>query len=104
MVNFTTYFGRFGIAMWWKIILVLFALFVAVTLIRAIFFKPKKVDGVKIGDVDIDEMKVAEHLSGAIKFKTVSRASKDEVDWDEFEKFHQYLDETYPLIRENTVN
>ena len=89
--------------MWWKIILLLFALFVAVTLIRAIFFKPKKVDGVKIGDVDIDEMKVAEHLSGAIKFKTVSRASKDEVDWDEFEKFHQYLDETYPLIMENTV-
>lgn len=103
MVDFTTYLGRFGIDMWWKILLVLFALFVAVTLIRAIFFKPKKVDGVEIGDVDIDEMKVAEHLSGAIKFKTVSRSNRDEVDWDEFEKFHKYLDETYPLIRENTV-
>lgn len=48
--------------MWWKIILILLALFIIVTLIRAIFYKPKKIEGVKIEDANIDENKVAEHF------------------------------------------
>ena len=89
--------------MWWKILLILFAAFIVITLIRAIFYKPKRFDGVKIEDVDIDEMKVAEHLSQAIQCKTISRSDPDETDWSEFEKFHKFLDEAYPLIKQNTV-
>lgn len=89
--------------MWWKIILILFAVFIAVTLIRAAFFKPKKVEPVKIKDADIDGMRVAEHLSQAIQFKTISKPGDVDVDWDEFKKFHSFLEETYPLIAKNTT-
>ncbi len=89
--------------MWWKIILILFALFIVVTLIRAALFKPKKIDAVNIKKVKIDENKVAEHLSKAIQFKTISKKLDEGVDWDEFFKFHQYLDETYPLVAKNTT-
>lgn len=89
--------------MWWKILLAVLGLFILVTLIRAAFFKPKKVNGVKIEDADIDEMKVAEHLSKAIQCKTISYMNNDEYDWNEFEKFHEFLDEAYPLIKKNTV-
>lgn len=89
--------------MWWKIILCVIALFIIITLIRAIFYKPKKVKQTEIEKINIDEMKVAEHLSQAIQFKTISMANDDDVDWNEFEKFHKYLDETYPLIAKNTT-
>ncbi len=89
--------------MWWKIILILFALFMVITLIRAAFYKPKKIEAVKIRKTDIDENKVAEHLSKAIQFKTISKKRDEGVEWDEFYKFHKYLDETYPLVAKNTT-
>ncbi|MBQ7549064.1 MAG: M20/M25/M40 family metallo-hydrolase [Clostridia bacterium] len=89
--------------MWWKIILILLAVFILVTLIRAAFYKPKKIKHYEIDKIRIDENKVAEHLSQAIRFKTISMAGDVGVDWNEFEKFHAFLDETYPLIAKNTV-
>lgn len=89
--------------MWWKIILSVLAVFIAVTLIRALFYKPKKIDGIKIAKADIDKMQVAKHLSKAIQCKTISYDDTDKTDWAEFDKFHKFLDEAYPLVRENTV-
>ncbi len=89
--------------MWWKIILILFALFMVITLIRAAFYTPKKVEAVKIRKVKIDVNKVAEHLSRAIQFKTISKKRDEGVEWEEFFNFHKYLDETYPLIAKNTT-
>lgn len=85
-----------------KIILVLLALFIVITLIRAAFYKPEKIEAVKIKDVKLDKMKIAAHLSDAIKCKTVSMPHDEGVDWGEFEKLHRLLDEAYPLIAENT--
>lgn len=85
-----------------KIILILLALFIAVTLVRAAFFKPVKIEAAKITDAKPDKIKIAEHLSDAIKCKTVSMPRDEGVDWEEFEKLHRLLDETYPLIRQNT--
>ena len=76
--------------MWWKILLAVLALIIIASLIRAATLKPKKIQTVKIRDVDIDENKVAEHLSDAIKFKTISRVRDEGVEWEEFEKFHEY--------------
>lgn len=89
--------------MWWKILLLLLAVLIVLTLVKALFYKPKKIEGVKIAKADVDKNKVAEHLSGAIRCKTVSNRNPDDTDWSEFEKFHKYLDDTYPLIKENTV-
>ncbi|MEE1065857.1 MAG: M20/M25/M40 family metallo-hydrolase [Acutalibacteraceae bacterium] len=89
--------------MWWKILLGVLAVIVLVTLIKAMLLKPKKIEKVKVRDVNIDEKKVAEHLSDAIKFKTISKVRDEGVDWEEFEKFHEYLDKTYPLVAKNTT-
>lgn len=88
--------------MWWKILLCLLAIFIVVTLIRAAFFKPKKQNSVEIEKVDVDANKVAEHLSKAIQFKTISHSDSSDTDWEEFRKFRDFLDETYPNVAKNT--
>lgn len=40
----------------------------------------------------------AEHLSGMVKFPTLSNADEDKVNYDAFYEFHKYLEKTYPLI------
>lgn len=89
--------------MWWKILLAIIAAFLAVTMIRALFYKPQKIDGIKIEKTDIDKMQVAKHLSEAIQCKTISHTNPEETDWEEFDKFHKFLDDAYPLIKANTV-
>ncbi len=46
----------------------------------------------------IDLERVCDHLSKAIQFKTISNVDESKVDWNEFQKFHDYLKEAYPLI------
>ena len=41
------------------------------------------------------------NLSDAIKFKTVSQPDPKDVDWNEFEKFHKFLEERFPLVYKN---
>ena len=41
--------------MWWKIVLIVLAVFVLITLIRAAFFKPRKTENIKIREAEIDE-------------------------------------------------
>jgi carboxypeptidase PM20D1 len=44
----------------------------------------------------VDEKGVAEKLSGAIRFKTVSSHDKPELNADEFRKLHAYLEQRFP--------
>ena len=80
------------------IILGLLALFIIVTMIRALFFVPKKTEVVELEDVAVDIDRYCTNLSDAIKIKTVSNYDRDLVDWAEFDKFHAFLEERYPLI------
>lgn len=79
-------------------VLALFAAFLVITAIRAIFFTPKKKEYPALEPEKVDAKRAAEHLSGAIQIKTVSNPDKSLVDWNEFEKFHRFLEESYPLI------
>ncbi|MCF0151223.1 MAG: M20/M25/M40 family metallo-hydrolase [Firmicutes bacterium] len=40
----------------------------------------------------------AEHLSGMVKYPTLSNVDEDKVNYQAFYDFHKYLEETYPLI------
>ncbi len=68
--------------------------------VHAASFKPKKTDCPELirDNVDVDSYR--RHLSKAIQFKTISSRDPESVDWNEFEKFHSFLDEAYPLIAE----
>ncbi len=48
-----------------------------------------------------DKKKYAEHLSGMVKFPTVSNVDPDKLPTEEFLKMHQYLEEIYPLVHQH---
>ena len=79
-------------------ILGLLALFIVVTLIRAIFFKEKKAENVKLQPEMVNMEKYCQDLSDAIKIKTISNYDRELVDWNEFDKFHAFLEERFPLV------
>lgn len=49
----------------------------------------------------IDLRKCAEHLSGVVKFATVSNACEAEIDFAPFFEMHKYLEEAYPLVHKH---
>lgn len=79
------------------VILALFALFVVVTFIRAAFFKIKRPDVEPMPKERVDEERVQRHLSQAIQIKTISNVDESKVDWDEFKRFHDFLEKEFPL-------
>ena len=49
----------------------------------------------------LDPMVSAEHLAGAVRFATVSNADNSLTDYTKFDAFHEYLQETYPLVHKH---
>lgn len=66
--------------------------------VHAAVYRPKKTETSPLPKEDINVQRYRENLSKAIQFKTVSYREHDRVDWAEFDKFHKFLDEAYPLI------
>ncbi len=81
-----------------KIILGALGAATAVNCVRAAKFTPEKQDSVKLPHENCDADRAAQHISRAIQFKTVSYPDPEDMDWSEFERFHKFLDEAYPLV------
>lgn len=81
-------------------ILGLLALFILITLVRAAFFVPKKRAYEPLPEERVDRDRVMKHLSEAIRIPTVSYPDPADVDWAQFERFHAFLKESYPLIHQ----
>ena len=75
-------------------ILIALGIFIVITLIRAVFFVPKKRETKPLEDEHVDVERVAKHLSGAIQIPTVSYPENEKIDWSQFEKFHKYLEDS----------
>ena len=73
----------------------------AATAVKAAFFKHEKSEIVDLPEEKVDVLRVQNNLTKAIQIKTVSRDDVDQIDWNEFTKFHDFLEETYPLIHKN---
>ncbi len=73
----------------------------AANAVHAACYKPKKAESTPLPNEEIKAQRYREHLSQAIKFKTISNRNSELVDWNEFEKFHKFLDEEYPLVAKN---
>ncbi len=82
-------------------ILCILGVFIVITLIRAVFFTPKKRSIPETKEEKVDSKRAAEHLSGALKIPTVSYPETELVDWSQFERFHKYLEDSYPMIHKN---
>lgn len=80
-----------------KILLIAFAAFILITAIRAAFFKINRTDVEPMPKEKIDEERVQRHLTEAIRIKTISNVDESKVDWEEFERFHAFLEKEFPL-------
>ena len=80
------------------IILGIIGLFCVITAIRAAFFKAKPVQSEPLPAEDVDAARAAQHLSEAIQIQTISYPEKEKVDWEEFKRFQDFLEKSYPLI------
>ncbi len=81
-----------------KVILGTAAGLTAANLVHAALYRPKKVDLGERTQEDVNEERMIANVSKAIQFRTVSNADEMKTDWDEFDRFHAFLDEAYPLI------
>ena len=72
----------------------------AANAVHAACFKPKKVESQPLPQEEINTERYRKNLSKAIQFKTISNRNSELVDWNEFEKFHKFLEESYPLVHQ----
>ncbi len=68
---------------------------------KASKFIPEKKHYGKNIPAKINADRCAAHLSEAIKIKTVSHTDDSKTDWNEFNKFHKFLESSYPLFHKN---
>jgi carboxypeptidase PM20D1 len=78
--------------------LVLVIAIVALVLVRAWLHRPLAAVAVEPVRVEIDEARAAQHLSEAVRFRTVSNQRREEFDAAEFERFIVWLAEAYPDV------
>lgn len=69
--------------------------------IHAAAYKPQKQDACSFEKENVNVERYRKNLSKAITIKTISKRNSEETDWEEFEKFHAFLDEAYPLVAKN---
>lgn len=72
----------------------------AVNAYRAYKFVPDIVDYGTPSEEHVDVERAMKHLSEAISIPTISYPEKEKVDFTQFDKFHAFLDEAFPLIHE----
>ena len=70
----------------------------AANAVHAAVYKPKKTDLTPLPEEELNVQRYRKNLSKAIQFKTISNRITEKVDWNEFEKFHKFLEEAYPLV------
>ncbi len=84
--------------MWQYIIPGAIGVAVAATAVKAALYVPKKNDFGTATEEKVDAKRAQDNLSKAISIPTISYPEKEKVDFSQFEKFHKFLEETYPLI------
>lgn len=68
--------------------------------VKALLYKPEKVNGAPFEEENVDLERYRKNLSDAIKIKTIAEKDPELINWAPFEEFHAFLKERYPLIHE----
>ncbi len=69
-----------------------------VTAVKAAKYVPENKDYGTPTEEKVDAARAQEHLAKAISIPTISYPDKADVDFTQFEKFHAFLEEAFPLI------
>lgn len=82
-----------------SLLAVAIAVLIAVMLVRTAQVPPRAPAAEATAPaVVVDSARAAEHLSGAVKFRTVSMASGAPIDTAQFVQFHAFLANAFPLV------
>ena len=84
-------------------ILIILGVFIIITLIRAVYYKAEEPVQESFPEEKVDSERVQKKLTEAIKIKTISHENEDETDWAEFDRFHDFLKESFPLVHKNLM-
>ena len=84
--------------MWWLAIPIVIVIFIAVILIRALLFVPKKNDTGVIAPIYVNGDKASGDLAEMIRCRTISHFDQNEDDAAEFEKFEKLLPTLFPAV------
>ncbi len=85
----------------WLIILIVIAVLLVITAVKAAFYKTEVPTVEPMEREKVDSERVQRHLSQAISIKTISDPDDSKVDWNEFKRFHKFLEEEYPLTHKH---
>jgi carboxypeptidase PM20D1 len=80
------------------IILAGLAILVGVLVVRTTRLASRQIEVEPVAGIEVDETEVAEHLAGALRFRTISHQDSALFDAGAFREFHAYLAETYPGV------
>ena len=80
--------------------LIFLGLFLVIS-IRTLLFTSEKPDITAVEPAKIDEESAITRLSRAIHFKTISYERPEDFDYEEFLKFHRYLENAFPLTHQS---
>jgi carboxypeptidase PM20D1 len=83
-----------------KLLVLIIGLLILFVIIKTLTFHSMQLETETIPLPAFDEESIG-HLSESIKYPTVSTAFDSPVDTSEFEGFHRFLEEAYPLIHQN---
>lgn len=88
-----------------KLIIVIGAVLVALTAIAVfraytVFEDVQLAPAETLAQVELNEEQVVARMAGALRFRTISHDDRSNFDADEFLAFHDYLQESFPLVYE----
>lgn len=84
-----------------KVILGALGAATAVNCVRAAKFVPEKRQTTPMPKEECDANRAIEHISQAIQIPTISYPDDNMIDWSQFDAFHNFLENAYPLITKN---
>ena len=73
----------------------------AVLVFRTLNYTPALNSIDKESTIPLDYNMAAQRLAAALRFKTISHQNPEDRDVQQFLDFHQYLEETFPLVQQN---
>lgn len=68
--------------------------------VKALLYKPEKINGVPFEEENVDLDRYRKNLSDAVKIKTIADKNPEKTDWKAFEEFREFLAQRYPLVHE----
>ena len=80
------------------IVLILFLMFWAVILVRAVVFTPVETPEIQTVEVSLNREKIIEDMAEMIRCKTISYEEEERIDRKEFVKFEQVLQKCFPRV------